>query len=129
MTIDATMNFPLTLDATPLPTDWENIHELFADMRKFAEENPRHTFLSADDPGHGFRVPRLGWTAFFDGPGDEREKMWTISVVNMKRTFNPSSRYDLIAHEQPPQELAKLLQTQTGRQRLIEHVIGRPAVP
>lgn len=106
----------LKLDATPIPTDWEDIHALFADM-KFAEENPSHTFLSADDPGFRWRVPRMGWTAFLDSAEDERQKMWTITLLNVRKSMPVTDAF------------RELLKTQTGRQKLIEVVIGRSAAP
>lgn len=117
------MNVP-KLDPTPLPTDWEDIQALFADMRKFAEENPRHTFLSADDPGQHYepcRVPRFGWVAFLDNAEDEREKSWTITLANVRKT---------LADGPPTSEaLRESLKTQTGRQKLLEAVIGRTPTP
>ena len=41
----------LSLDATPLDTDWSDIHDLWDDMEKFGREHPGHMFICADDPG------------------------------------------------------------------------------
>jgi hypothetical protein len=78
------------VDASPIDTDWEDIHDLWADMEKFAQEHQGHMFLCADDPGFNHeppRVPRLGWVAYRDNPDDEQAKMWTITVRNVRRTF------------------------------------------
>jgi hypothetical protein len=88
-----------TLDSTPIPTDWEDIHELWGDMKKFASEHPNHTFISMDDPGFNYdpvRVPRLGWSARLKVGlgGDEQAKAWTITISNVKKTFR--GREDLI---------------------------------
>lgn len=59
----------LNLDAMPLATDWEDLNALWADMMRFAKENPNHLFVCADDPGMNHsppRVGRLGWTAFLE---------------------------------------------------------------
>lgn len=79
----------LNLDATPLDTDWSDIHDLWDDMSKFGREHPGHMFICADDPGCNHdppRVGRLGWVAYRDNP-DEQAKMWTITVRNLRRTF------------------------------------------
>jgi hypothetical protein len=79
----------LNLDASPLDTDWEDIHDLWDDMEKFGREHPGHMFLCADDPGCNHdppRIGRLGWVAYRDNP-DEQAKMWTITVRNFRRTF------------------------------------------
>jgi hypothetical protein len=73
-------------DNSPLPTDFENISELTADMENFAKDNPTHVFISADDPGYNHnppRVPRRGWSAFIPNTEDERPKSWTITIQNL----------------------------------------------
>jgi hypothetical protein len=50
-------------DSSPLPTDFENMSELTADMENFAKDNPMHVFIPADDPGYNqktLRVSRCG---------------------------------------------------------------------
>jgi hypothetical protein len=88
----------LNLDATPLDTDWDDIHDLWDDMEKFGQTHPGHMFICADDPGCNHdppRVGRLGWVAYRDNP-NEQVKMWTITVSNVKRTARRKpTRYDM----------------------------------
>jgi dCMP deaminase len=88
----------MKLDATPLPTDWDNIFKLWEDVEQFALDHPGHTFICADDPGVNHsppRVGRLGWSAFrerpadlaADAPWDEQAKQWTIHIGDMKATL------------------------------------------
>lgn len=91
-----------TLDSTPLSTDWEDIHELWGDMKKFASEHPRHVFIPADDPGFNHdpvRVPRLGWMAYLKVGlgGDEQAKEWTITLSNVKNTFRREGSSSFLA--------------------------------
>jgi hypothetical protein len=89
-----------TMDSTPIPTDWNDIHELWDDMKKFASEHPNHTFIPADDPGFHHdpvRVPRLGWSAFLkvELGGDEQAKEWTITLSNLKKTLRRGTNPEL----------------------------------
>ena len=62
-------------------SDWDTLEELWADMKKFAQEHPNHVFLCADHP------PRLGWMAFLEVPPgyNEQAKSWTITLDNVKK--------------------------------------------
>jgi len=118
------VNNPFKLDSTPLPTDWDNLQDLFADMKKFAEDNPGHTILPADDTGQHYqpwRVPRLGWTAFLDNAADEQAKMLTIKLVNVKNVIASGHAFS--------DALRESLRTPLGKQKLLESVIGRPPIP
>jgi hypothetical protein len=121
------------LDATPVPSDWEDFGALWEDMRKFARENPDHTFICADDPGATYqppRVARVGWAAFLewapckdcvgetceacDGRGkvppfDERMKFWTITLGNLNR-------------RELPDAIKKAFQTAAGRQAMLKEL-------
>jgi hypothetical protein len=88
-------------DSSPLPTDFENMSELTADMENFAKDNPAHVFIPADDPGYNRkppRVPRCGWSAFIPDVEDEQPKMWTITLENLVNSKNNSS-FILRIHE------------------------------
>ena len=74
----------LEFDESPLATDFDDIFELFDDMKAFAKANPNHSFFCADDTGINSsppRLPRFGWVAFLeDQPDDEQLKQWTITL-------------------------------------------------
>lgn len=113
------------LDDTPIDTDYTDIKLLFADMRKHAKQHPDWAYLCADDPGHHHdpvRVPRLGWTGFpKDDPNDGESKQWTITLTTVKNT-----RFGL---GEANTALALGMETALGRQKLLEHIIGRPGHP
>ena len=78
-------------DATPLPSDWYDIHNLWQDMKRFAQDNPRHIFHCADDPGLNHlprRISRIGWVAYLETAkisesfriADEQTHVWTITI-------------------------------------------------
>jgi hypothetical protein len=91
-------------DSSRLDTDWDDLNELFADIRKYVKEHPGVEVMSADDPGVGYtppRIPRLGWSAFQIQPTehacenvrrlargepaiewDEQARYWTIPVAS-----------------------------------------------
>ena len=113
------MGNPPELDRTPLDTDWDDVHELWEDVRRFARDNPDHRVLAADDPGCNHdppRVPRMGWTAFREGEEDEAARSWTITLANLK---NSAPR--LYAREEVL-EFRRLLRTAAGRRTLAELV-------
>lgn len=113
------MSSPFELDHTPIDTDWTNLDDLFLDMRRFAEGHPNHKFICADDPGilyDPWRAPRLGWVAYLDDAGDEQAKSWTIRLSDVQRSLNS-------APKEAPQRL--LMRSSSGRQQLLEQVIGR----
>lgn len=103
-------------DNTPLPTDWDNIVDLFDDMERYAREHPTAEFLCADDPGRGVRIPRFGWSAFERDPetGVENSHGWTITIDRLRET----RRGLRVAWEQA-------LQTAVGRQEQLRVLVNR----
>lgn len=100
-------------DATPLPTDWDDLGKLMVDMRRHARENPKDEFIVADDPGFHYtpqRVPRLGWVAFKPGSENDFSKQWTITLENAKKTIK--------GHE-------TLFRTQAGRQAHLRAIVAQ----
>lgn len=103
------------LDSTPIASDWPDFPGLWAAMQQFAKDHPNHTFLCADDPGVNYqppRIARLGWTAFRANPPEgetEDAQAWTITVANLKKTYDSS-----------PEPSKQALQTAAGRQAMLE---------
>ncbi len=82
----------MPLDDTPIDTDWDNLQDLWDDMAQFAKDNPDHTFMCADDPGGGIRVPRVGWIAYLirqndDIDADEQVQEWTIRITDVRNSY------------------------------------------
>lgn len=115
---------PLFLDETPLPSDWDDIQALWADMATFAEAHQEHVFLSADDPGYfegsRIRVPRMGWTAFKprsgEGPEDEQARYWTITLGAFRASI------------QPEHPFRQGMSTALGRMSLLSRIIQPTAM-
>ena len=112
---------PYALDRTPLPTDWEDLRELFADMRKFAQENEGFTFLGADDPGCNHqppRIPRMGWAAFKDVNGEEVIRQWTIPLYRL---------VTYVRNQNTPEDVAfaESLKTAAGRKALLDAELAK----
>lgn len=111
---------PFVLDSTALPSDWDDVNALWADMESFAAQHPSHVFLNADDPGfsgaHRARAPRVGWTAYRPHPEDEQARYWTITIPALKASLSP---------EHP---LRSFLQTAMGRAWMIPFVIESKSV-
>ena len=118
----------MELDATPLPSDWDDICKLWEDVEQFALDHPNHTFLCADDPGANHtppRVGRYGWTAFLERPSDlgehapwdEQAKLWTIPIGDFKSTLykKPYSDVDSRAFEAG-------LTTASGRKEMLTNL-------
>jgi hypothetical protein len=79
----------LRLDLTIIDTDWNDIHALWDDMKKFGHEGQGIMFTCADDPGCSYdppRIPRLGWIAYIDNPATPL-KTWTITIRKLLATF------------------------------------------
>jgi hypothetical protein len=122
------MENPLALDKTPLDTDWDDIHKLFADMKGFFVQNPDYTLLGADDPGCTYqppRIPRFGWVAYKPRPinladgnsggciyGDDEMKAWTIPIAKLRPV--------LLSNDPKDEALAESFKTREGRQTLLE---------
>ena len=115
-------------DATPLDTDFDDLHKLFEDMKAFAKDHPKHIFIPADDPGFNHtppRIGRMGWSAFIPHPiglrdrgeyFDEEAKYWTISLSKIT-----ASAY-----------LLESIQSAAGRRSLLANLglrIPMPASP
>lgn len=102
-------------DATPLPTDWDDLGKLMVDMRRHARENPGDEFIVADDPGLHYkpqRVPRLGWVAFKPGSENDFSKQWTITLENAKKTIKGNET---------------LFRCQAGRQAHLRAIVSPPS--
>jgi hypothetical protein len=115
---------PFQLDATPLDSDWDDIHAMFKDIRNFMKEHPDHELISADDPGQHYtpwRIPRMGWQAFLRGPVpapegfDEQAKSWTLPLFRLKG----------IIDQEGDKTLVLALKSAAGRQSLCQQLAGR----
>lgn len=106
-----------------MDSDFDDLFDLFEDMKAFAAANLEHTFLSADDPGFGDppRLPRMGWTAFLPNrePADEEAKMWTITVICVSRSLK-GDKGGL---------LRKTLAPSRGRQRMLQELVKQARSP
>lgn len=76
------------LDTSPLPSDFDTIHEILMDMCEFSDRHPNHVLLPADDPGYNHNPPRMarwGWVAYLPNSKDEQPKHWTILLGNVAK--------------------------------------------
>ena len=118
----------LKINSDRLDTDWDDIHKLWADMYRFAQKNPKHTFVCADDPGVNYetmRVPRMGWSAFLEGAVPEDHRVWTIKLSTVAKTLRSNSNLEKIN----PDPVIESFQTPHGRQEMLKFVIGRDPKP
>ncbi len=118
------------LDHTRLDSDWNNIHELLADIQNFLSTHPDHELLPADDPGINYsppRVARVGFSSFRVIPPevayenikksargevvpewDEQARFWTIPLPKLAETLDTEKNSGL----------TDMFKTQHGRQAL-----------
>lgn len=114
-------------DDKPLDTDWDDFQLLWDDMARFLKDNPKHTIISADDPGGNYIPPRLGrvgWSAFLVVPSgeDEKSKYWSITLQNFVRTIRGCVVEDLFKTASGRRQALQIL-----RNRLDVHV--PPSIP
>lgn len=100
--------------------DWDNIHKMFADIMRFARDNPSHRFVWADDRN----AMTLGVVAFIEDPRDEQAQEWRIPMYAVKNTQHnaPTEIADI---------LARALQSHEGKLRMLESAVStaRQALP
>lgn len=118
--IGAVSAFP-NMDTSRKDTDWDNIYDLFEDMKKYARDNPDCTFLCADDQAG----QRFGWVAY-ESQVDDSEKIhqWTIPLTTLKTTYRRNLHPDgSIAN--------RTLETIKDRQEHLRRLVAeaREAVP
>lgn len=113
-----------SLSREPMDSDFDDLFDLFEDMKAFAAANLDHAFLTADDPGFGDppRLPRMGWVAFLPAVtqgDDEQMKSWTITVVCASRSLKGTKGA----------LLRKTLGPSKGRRQMLQELVKRARAP